>query len=75
MTKFKPLVWNKVAGDTDDLFTVTAASDYIYINFEKDLWWASWDLNLTGTTDLESLKKAGQKYHENYLMKFMESAE
>lgn len=70
--RFKQLVWNKVLGDTNDLFTVTAALEYFYINFEEGLWWASWDGSLPGTTDLESLKLAAQKHHEEYLMKFVE---
>lgn len=70
--RFKQLVWNKVLGDTDDLFTVTATLEYFYINFEDGLWWASWDGGLAGTHDLESLKLEAQKRHEEYLMKFVE---
>lgn len=55
---------------------------YAYIHLEPNLvgdtnkdnflYWASWDLTLTGTTDLQSLKDAAQAVHEMNLMKWME---
>lgn len=68
--KFKPLNWIK----RDYWIACTPASRFgdISIAYEEGLYWASWDLTLPGTKDLEELKQKGQEFHENYLKQFFE---
>ncbi len=70
--KFRPLKWTK----HDYWFANTPASEFGYITicYEEGKYWASWDLSLPGTTDIESLKQAAQAWHEEWLMAWIEEA-
>lgn len=68
--KFKPLNWTKHDYWVAD--TPAIEFGYISITYEQGLYWASWDLYLSGTKDLEELKQKGQEFHENYLKQFFE---
>jgi len=68
--KFKPLKWTK--HDYWIAYTPAARFGDISIAYEEGLYWASWDLTLPGTKDLEELKRKGQEFHENYLKQFFE---
>jgi hypothetical protein len=69
--RFKPLNWIK----RDSWFADTPASefDYIAICYEDGKYWASWDLSLPGTTDLEALKLAAQVWHNEWLSEWIET--
>lgn len=68
--RFKPLAWVK----RDHWVADTPASEFNYITicFEDGFYWASWDLLLPGTTDLDALKQAAQAWHEQWLEQFID---
>ena len=70
--RFTPLKWIK----RDSWVADTPASEfgYITISYEDGKFWASWDLSLPGCTDLEALKLAGQKWHNEWLSEWIELA-
>lgn len=70
--KFRPLKWI----ERDCWVADTPASEFGYITicYEEDKYWASWDLSLPGTIDLESLRQAAQAWHEEWLMAWIEEA-
>ena len=68
--RFKPLVWIK----RDCWVAETPATDLkrITIYLDDGLYWASWDMSLPGTADLDALKRAGQQWHEQWLCQWIE---
>jgi hypothetical protein len=69
----KSLVWQNHTPD-GSWFAASPSSPigYLYIDLDDGLWWAAWDMSLAGTDDLESLKRAGQEHHNQWVKKFLQ---
>lgn len=74
--KIKKLIWTPVWGDEQSFCALTPiagiGSNLIYIHFEQGKYWANWDLTITGTTDLQSLKDDAQKKHDAWFDQWIE---
>lgn len=69
MFTITPLTWKLL----DYWYAETPSSHMggISIVFEEGKWWPIWDCGLPGMDTLEEAQAAGQKFHENFLKKYL----
>lgn len=76
--QIKELNWQAVIGGNGDAwYAETPASQTdrgIYIFFEEGKYWPVWNTTLPGFTTLAEAQAAGQAFHDNYIMQFLEPA-